>query len=253
MKKKMYVLGVAALVAAMLAMSGAAQSAMWVGAELGGNINAYPNIHVNGPDGRSFSRTTEVRPSVIGGVTIGYDFVNSGFGAYAFPDWMKYFSFAVDYTYNRLVIQDGGPGIGSAFSGNSRLNGTESALTFLFMFHYGFMPDSEVPSGRINPYLGIGPAVVFTGVQGTLPIRTATVYVNGVDVPVDRARSANFGDNAINVALVVEPGVRFMVMKNVSVDVAMRYRYSAPSYSDLVTIKTNLHQFAPLVRASIHF
>ena len=58
----------------------------------------------------------------------------------------------------------------------------------------------------------------------------------------------------MNVALVVEPGVRFMVMKNVSVDVAMRYRYSAPSYSDQsVTIKTNLHQFAPLVRASLHF
>ena len=38
MKKKMYVLGVAALIAALLAMSGVAQSAMWVGAELGGNF-----------------------------------------------------------------------------------------------------------------------------------------------------------------------------------------------------------------------
>ena len=66
--------------------------------------------------------------------------------------------------------------------------------------------------------------------------------------------TSNYGDNAMNVALVVEPGVRFMVMKNVSIDVAMRYRYSAPSYSDQhVTIKTNLSQFAPLVRASIHF
>jgi opacity protein-like surface antigen len=243
MKKKMYVLGVATLVAAMLAMSGVAQSAMWVGAELGGNLNAYPNITASGPGG-SLSRTTEVRPSVIGGVTIGYDFVNSGFGGYAFPDWMKYFSFAIDYTYNRLTIQDGGPGIGSVFAGASRLNGTESALTFLFMFHYGFMPDSEVPSGRINPYLGIGPALVFTGVQGTIP----TYYH-----PFSQF-SSNYGDNAMNVALVVEPGVRFMAMKNVSIDVAMRYRYSAPSYSDqYVTIKTNLHQFAPLIRASYHF
>ena len=57
----------------------------------------------------------------------------------------------------------------------------------------------------------------------------------------------------MNVALVVEPGVRFMVLRNVSVDVAMRFRYSAPSYSDNITIKTNLYQFAPLVRASYHF
>ena len=49
MKKKMYVLGVAALVAALLALSGVAQSAMWVGAELGGNFNAYPDITVSGP------------------------------------------------------------------------------------------------------------------------------------------------------------------------------------------------------------
>ena len=33
------------------------------------------------------------------------------------------------------------------------------------MAHYGFMPDSEVPSGRINPYLGVGPAIVWTGVS----------------------------------------------------------------------------------------
>ena len=46
MKKKMYVLGVAALVAALLALSGVAQSAMWVGAELGGNFNAYPDMSV---------------------------------------------------------------------------------------------------------------------------------------------------------------------------------------------------------------
>ena len=46
MKKKMYVLGVAALVAAMLALSGVAQSAMWVGAELGGNFPLNTNINV---------------------------------------------------------------------------------------------------------------------------------------------------------------------------------------------------------------
>ena len=44
MKKKMYVLGVAALVAAMLALSGVAQSAMWVGAELGGNFPLNADI-----------------------------------------------------------------------------------------------------------------------------------------------------------------------------------------------------------------
>ncbi len=52
----------------------------------------------------------------MGGVTVGYDFVNAGFGGYAYPDWMKYFSFAVDFTYNRLTIQDAWPGHRAIFA-----------------------------------------------------------------------------------------------------------------------------------------
>ena len=244
MKTKLYVLGVAALVAAMLAMSGVAQSAMWVGAELGGNFQPSNNVEVSAP-GLSHSSGSEIRPSVIGGVTIGYDFVNSGFGGYAYPDWMKYFSFAMDLTYNRLAIQDAAPGVGRYFAPNSRLNGYEVALTFLFMFHYGFMPDSEVPSGRINPYLGVGPALVWTGVQGSVP----TIHHPFAQY------SSNYGDDAMNVALVVEPGIRWVVLPNVSIDTAFRWRYSVPSWSDQsVTVKVNpLNQLAFLLRANYHF
>jgi opacity protein-like surface antigen len=233
--------GVAALLAALLALSGVAQSAMWVGAELGGNFNAYPNIQVNG-GGISNSSQTEIRPSIIGGVTIGYDFVNSGFGGYNYPSWMQYFSFAMDLTYNRLAIQDAGPGIGKFFSANSRLNGYEVAWTFLFMAHYGFMRDDVAPTGRINPYLGVGPAIVWTGVDYTLPFYS-------------KSFTSHFGTSAMNVALVIEPGVRWVCFKNVSVDTALRYRLSAPSWDvNGISIKANpLSQFACLVRANYHF
>jgi hypothetical protein len=242
MKHKGYVLGVAALVVALLALTGLAQSAMWVGAELGGNFQPYPEISVSG-HGVSESSKTEVRPSMITGATIGYDFVNAGFGAYAWPDWMKYFSFAMDITYNRLCIQDRGPGIGKYFVNNSRWDGYEVAWTFLFMVHYGFLPDRDVPSGRINPYIGVGPAIVWTGVNAKIQAAGGNRY---------RLEGA---DSAMNVALVVEPGVRFMAFKNVSIDTAMRWRYSVPSYSvDNVTVKINpLNQFAVLLRANYHF
>ena len=51
MKKRMYVLGVAALLAALLALSGVAQSAMWVGGEIGGNFNVGVNMSVDTPGG----------------------------------------------------------------------------------------------------------------------------------------------------------------------------------------------------------
>jgi hypothetical protein len=244
------VLGVAALVA-LLALSGVAQSAMWVGGELGGNFNLGVDMSINPrPVNQSF--TTEVRPSVIGGVTIGYDFVNTGFAGANYPSWMQYFSFAMDITYNRLTIQNGGPGIGSFFAPGANMNGWEFAWTFLFMAHYGFLRDSEVPSGRINPYLGVGPAIVWTGVQGTagVPYR----YFDG-RTGTNPAINSRFGDSGMNVALVVEPGIRWMCFKNVSVDTAMRYRYSVPSWSDgVVTVKANpLNQIAFLVRANYHF
>jgi opacity protein-like surface antigen len=177
------------------------------------------------------------------GVTIGYDFVNAGFGGRAWPDWMKYFSFAMDLTYNRLNIQDRGPGIGKFFSDNSRWDGWEVTWTFLFMAHYGFMRDDVAPSGRINPYLGVGPAVVWTGVTAKIP----TVGT--------RQFRQDAADNATNVALVVEPGVRWVCFRNVSVDTALRWRYSEPSYSiNGLTIKVNpLNQFSCLVRANYHF
>jgi hypothetical protein len=215
---------------------------MWVGAELGGNFQPYPEISVNGR-GINTSSQTEIRPSAIAGVTLGYDFVNAGFGAYAWPNWMQYFSFAMDVTYNRLAIQDAGPGIGKFFAANSRWDGYEVAWTFLFMAHYGFLRDDEVPSGRINPYLGVGPAIVWTGVNAKIP----TVGTN-------RFRQ-DAADTAMNVALVVEPGIRWMAFKNVSFDTAMRWRYSVPSYSiNNITIKVNpLNQFAVLLRANYHF
>ena len=83
--------------AGLLALSGVAQSAMWVGAQLGGDFQ--PGTQVTGSVfNHSASTNAFIKPSVIGGVTLGYDFVNYGFGAYAYPDWMKYFSFATDLT-----------------------------------------------------------------------------------------------------------------------------------------------------------
>jgi hypothetical protein len=237
----MCVLGVAALVAALLGLSGVAQSAMWVGAQIGGNFPLATNIDISVP-GVASGRVSnvDIRPSVIGGAIIGYDFINSGFGGRAWPDWMKYFSFATDITYNRLSIRgDQNVGVtinnvnfGNVVLPNLRLDGYQVTWAFLLYAHYGFLPDSEVPTGRINPYIGVGPGIMFSGFQG---------------------------NTAVNVALVVEPGIRWMCMKNVSVDTAMRYRYAQPSwdgdvFNRNVTVKANpLHQLAFLVRANYHF
>jgi hypothetical protein len=235
MKKKACVLGVVVLLATLLALPGVGQSAMWVGAELGGNWAT------GSADLGPFSGNTNFNnPTVIGGATIGYDFVNSGFGGYNWPDWMKYFSFAMDITFNRLHLNSvsdislGGATIPETLNVNR--SGYCVAWTFLFMAHYGLFPDAIIPTGRVNPYLGVGPAIVWSGLDlgGTGLGGTVT---------------------STNIALVVEPGIRWVCFPNVSIDTAFRWRWCKPSY-DLagISLDTNpLNQFTFLVRANYHF
>ena len=64
----------------------------------------------------------------------------------------------------------------------------------------------------------------------------------------------------MNVALVVEPGIRWMCFKNVSIDTAMRYRYSAAflglQYNDWIVNASRLIRCTSLpswLRANYHF
>jgi opacity protein-like surface antigen len=248
--KKIYVLAMVLLLAAVVALPGAAQSAMWVGGELGANFIGSNDVKINDV-GPGFNDTIKFKganfePSVIGGLTVGYDFVNAGFAGYAYPDWMKYFGFAVDYTYNRAVVRSqfiSASVNGVAVNGNvnflepgSQSNGYVSALTFLFYGHYGFLPDSEVPSGRLHPYVGVGPAVVWTGID-IKDLATKTTS---------------------NVALVAEAGIRYMALPNVSLDLAFRYRYYTPSWdfsfpNEKVSLDATINSYSVLTRVAYHF
>ena len=79
--------------------------------------------------------------------------------------------------------------------GHSRVNGYVAVWTFLLMAHYGFLPDSEVPSGRVNPYIGVGPAIVFSGINFSVPVPYAASPGQYLGVGIN----SRFGSSATNV------------------------------------------------------
>ncbi len=187
-------------------------------------------------------------PRPIGGITIGYDFVRTGFAAYNWPDWMKYFSFALDFTYEQFrtstqfvgVTSDGG----TLFGELNRTTGTLSALTFLFMGKYGFYCDSVAPFGRIVPYVGVGPAVAWSSFRSA-----------GDGAFPDGSLGLGGSASSTDIALVVEGGVRWVLLSNVSFDTSFRYRWLEPKYSldNGVTAKTTLNAYTALFRINYHF
>jgi len=236
----------------LVALPGVARSAMWVGGEVGINWAASSDVTLTSPGfaGKLTARDVQADTVPIGGITIGYDFVNAGFLGYDWPDWMKYFFFATDFTYNRNNFrnQDQSYELNGAFIGRglfppskqgfgTQAEGYLAAWTFLFAFHYGLFPDSEIPAGRVHPYIGVGPAILFSGIN------------------LKRMGSAS----SVDPALVAEAGVRWILLKNVSMDTALRYRYAHPSYSMTINnvfpvdVSLPAHEFSFLFRANYHF
>jgi hypothetical protein len=214
----------------------------------------------------SFSNSGQLKPAVQGGIKLGTWFVREGTLGFNYPDWMKYFGFYVDFKVHRLVYErnsgsgaitgsgsaSGFTGIGGSipysvsdngsFTGKSTFTSEGLAPTLAFMFagRYGLLPDSEVPFGRLQPYLAVGPGIMFIsqyskiGFMGnyanTQPWTVGAVsnaeYTNtGVNL------SRKDSDHAVAVCLAVDAGVRYMALKNVSVDLFFNYRFARPTFS----------------------
>ena len=173
MKKQKMVRFIAAL-ALLLALSTVAQAALYVEGYVGGNTS-----NLGGS------------PSVIGGWRLGTWFVPEGALGLNYPKWMRNFGFYTDISISQIN------------SNRSSLQGTGYIATWGFMpvVRFGFVKDDEVPFGRFQPYLGIGPATFL-------------------------ARFNNFSGSKVSAALMMDAGVRYMFNRKFSMDLFLRYRYA---------------------------
>jgi hypothetical protein len=175
MKKPRGILVIAAL-ALVLALSAGARGAMYLEAYLGGTA-------ASGLGGGA--------PTVIGGWRVGTWFVPEGALGLKYPKWMQYLGFYTDISLHGLNANI------SALQGN----GNVATWAFMPVVRLGFIKDDEVPFGRLQPYLGVGPGVFLV-------------------------RFDNFNSSKVSTALVMDAGVRYMFNKRFSLDLCFRYRHA---------------------------
>ncbi|MFZ5451084.1 MAG: hypothetical protein ACOZF2_04345 [Thermodesulfobacteriota bacterium] len=272
MKRKTYRSAVLLiLAAALLVLPVGAQAEMYVEAYLGGTLGSSQSFNYGASPTANFTYNVGVPgnfdPAVVGGIKIGTWFVKEGFLGFNYPDWMKYLGFYLDFSYHRLNQRHQTARYQENFFGavNQGLldfstEGHAATLAFMFAARYGFLPDSEVPFGRLQPYVAVGPALLFTGQNPTFRFTN----FSGPWLTDDEDLQSN---STMVLALAVEAGLRWMALKNVSIDASFKYRYAEPSFSynvsaggnnffltrHSVTMDQTYHLFSFQLGAAYHF
>jgi opacity protein-like surface antigen len=226
MKKSYALAGIMILAAVLLVMPVGAKAEMYIEAYLGGAFagDLGDSLTVNQINGNVLTGNLpgHAQPAVIGGLKLGTWFVKEGFLGANYPDWMKYLGFYIDFSYHRLDVKKNNfdsyvNGVWTAPTDFSS-EGTAATLAFMFAARYGFFPDSDVPFGRLQPYVAVGPAILFSTQQPTISI--------GPGFDID-----NGSKSSADICLAVDAGIRYMALKNVSIDASFKYRWANPSYS----------------------
>ncbi len=215
---------------------------------VGQSVNITDRLHGGGVFVNSHAKVSGVPDAtVIGGLKLGTWFVKEGtLGWSGYTDCMKYFGFYTDFSYHNLVLREqrlggttlfGGISAGGVFApGNSfgqnvagqfSAEGMVADWAFMFAARYGFYQDSEVPFGRLQPYVAVGPAILFTSLKPKVNLFGVGGLGNGANLGYSPGTQSS-----TNIALQAEGGVRFYALKNVSFDISVKYTGLAnPEYT----------------------
>jgi opacity protein-like surface antigen len=136
---------------------------------------------------------TRFQPGVVGGIKFGYFFDNP----------IPYLGLEIEMNYNRSAVRYQSVTASPAVQGFRTVNlDNDNWVNWTTAFHiigrYGFLPDAEVPFGRLQPYVGVGPGWV-------------CMY--------------DSDDAAKNFSLDVMCGVRYMMLKNVSAYIEYKFSH----------------------------
>jgi opacity protein-like surface antigen len=168
----------------------------YVGGYLGGSLVQntdlrFENIFPAG-GGKLTASRQKFEPAVVGGLKGGY-----------FLQSIPYLGFEIETNYANNTVRNQRVGLSRAVQGSTQADlPVDDWATWTMAMHivgrYGFFPDQEVPFGRLQPYVGIGPGFV--------------VIYDSVDA-------------AKNFSIDLMAGLRYMMLKNVSAFVEYKFSH----------------------------
>ncbi len=209
------------------------------------HINTKNTFGVDGLNG-SFSNHTSKNliPSWVGGVKIGAWMNPDLERKCCLPCGIDHFGMYIDLSYHsldynhhkrtsRISYSDTSlsPPLGPAVdNGKTRLfiQGHATTLAFMLAYRHGFFPCGLIPFGRLQPYVAIGPGVLFVDQK----VRIGPHEADDTNFSVFVAKNATlkkWNTKAVP-CFAVDTGLRLICSCRVSLDLFFKYRYAAPTF-----------------------
>jgi hypothetical protein len=181
-------------------------------------------------------------PVLTGGVSLGTWF---DYSWAQLPNWMKYFGFSLNYMHYALqyptqtgtlsqnfLLPGDGTGIPTSTAGscNFRSNGSVNSLAFMFKGRYGWEKDKEVPFGRVQAWVGLGPSLNFVSQKPTVSFSNFTL-INGASayIPLSYKQSFNSASSTV-LGLQLAVGGSYYLYRWLSADAFLQYDYFSPTF-----------------------
>jgi len=248
--------------------AGTAHAETYVEGYLGNNFTVTsPNpleLDINplfrGPAKADLEFPRTVSSAFMVGAKLGIWFSKQGFPRFDYPDWMKYVGVYLDFNFHGFDKSD----LTFNTMGSRRMylpltnypyfqnykfwlrkDASIITLAFMFAIRYGFNPTEQVPFGKWQPYVAVGPALFITSMKPTFKIQpTNTFFPVVAETGIDYESSFK---STVSLGLATEIGLRYMIRRFLSVETSVKYRYTRPSTTYDLDIFGFTHQlrYAP--------
>jgi hypothetical protein len=101
-------------------------------------------------------------------------------------------------------------------------------LAFMLAARYGFFPTKEVPFGRLQPYIALGPGIFIMDQEVTIQTMS---YVAEKRMFTNWFNISPQSNTSVSICLIGDAGLRWMFTKHLGLDFFFRFRRATPGFT----------------------
>lgn len=230
---------------------------------------------INGLKGSFDVPTKQTASTFVGGFKLGLWFDKMGSVKFDGPECLKHLGFYLDLSFNplnynhkiksvKIRYTEDPSSYKDSHTARAKIHlsskGSSETLAFMLALRANYLKTKKIPTGRLQPYLGIGPSVLFTSQKTKLTVYPHTIDDNNFSLILSNPYKIKpkHKCSKADISLSVDAGIRQMLYKNLSLDYSFKYRLAPISFryqndDEPISIKHRYNLFSFQLGLGYHF